>query len=41
MSTITGLKYWFTKRVKGKRPLLTNSGHKIIAKFISIIPKVE
>jgi len=26
---------------RGERPLLTNSGHKIIAKFIIIIPKAE
>jgi hypothetical protein len=41
MSTIIGLDNWFTKRVKGERPLLTNSGYKIIAKFITIIPKAE
>jgi hypothetical protein len=32
---------WFTKRVKGERPLLTNSGYKITAKIRIIIPKVE
>jgi len=41
MSTINGLEYWFTKRVKWERPLLTNSGYKIIAKFVIIIPKME
>jgi len=29
--------HWFTKRVKGERPLRTNSGYKIIVKFIIII----
>jgi hypothetical protein len=31
--------YWFTKRVNGERPLLTNNGYKIIVKFIIIICK--
>jgi hypothetical protein len=35
------LEYWFMKRVKEERSLLTNSGYKIIAKFIIIFPKVE
>jgi len=29
--------YWLTKRVKGVRPLRTNSGCKIIVKFVMII----
>ena len=33
--------YWLTKRVKGERPLLTNSGYKIIVTFIIIILKKE
>jgi hypothetical protein len=31
--------YWLTKRVKGVRPLHTNSGYKIIVTFIIIIGK--
>jgi len=41
LSIIIRLDYWFTKRVKGERPLLTNSGYIIMEKFIIIIPKVE
>jgi len=41
MSTTIGMEYWFTKRVKGERPLLTNSGYKITAKFTIIIPNAE
>jgi len=35
--------YWFTKGVKGERPLVKNSGYKVIVKFliIIIIPKIE
>jgi hypothetical protein len=31
--------YWLTKSVKGVRPLRTNSGYKIIVKFMTIIGK--
>ena len=31
--------YWLTKRVKGVRPLHTNSGYKMIVKFIIIFGK--
>jgi hypothetical protein len=31
--------YWLTKRVKVVRPLRTNSGYKIIVKFMIIIGK--
>lgn len=33
--------YWLTKRVKEVRPLRTNSGYKIIVKFIIIIGENE
>jgi hypothetical protein len=41
MSTTNGLEYWFATRVKGERPLPTNSGYKIITNFTIIIPKSE
>jgi hypothetical protein len=42
VSAIIGRKeYWFTKKVKGKRPLLRNSGYKIVVNVTVIIPKTE
>jgi len=38
---ITRQGYWFTKNSKRGWPLLTNSGYKIIAKFMIIILKTE
>lgn len=41
ISAISRYEYWFTKRVNGETPLLTNIGYKNTAKFIIIIPKME
>jgi len=41
VSPIIRYKYWFTKRVKRERLVLTYSGYKVTVKFLIIILNVE